>query len=76
MSSEEITAEAMGLPLSKRVALAQALWNSLGEQLPEFDTDQALSEAIRRDEELSSGQVVARTHEQVMERARRVAGCG
>jgi len=34
----------------------------------------AVSEAVRRDEELSSGKVTGRTHEEVMQAARRVLG--
>jgi len=34
-----------------------------------------LAEAIRRDEELSSGVVQGRTHEEVMQAARRAVGC-
>ena len=36
---------------------------------------EALAEAIRRDEELSSGVVQGRTHEEVMQAARRAVGC-
>jgi hypothetical protein len=35
----------------------------------------AVAEAIRRDKELSSGRVTGRTHEEVMEAARRSLEC-
>ena len=75
MSSQKLTAEAMALPLSERVSLAQALWESIDAALPDLQEDAALAEAIRRDQELSSGLVAGRTHEQVMQAACRSIGC-
>jgi putative addiction module component (TIGR02574 family) len=75
MSTEQITAEAMALPLSERVALAQTLWQSIHSGLAEVDEQAAIREAVRRDEELSSGKVAGRTHEEVMQAARRAIGC-
>lgn len=75
MSTEQITAEAMALPLVERVALAQALWESIDSGLPDTDEREAVREAIRRDEELASGRVTGRTHEEVMEAARRALKC-
>lgn len=71
MSTEQLTAEAMALPLSERVSLAQALWESIDAGLPDADERAAVVEAIRRDKELSSGRVAGRTHEEVMQAARR-----
>ena len=71
MSTEQLIAEAMALPLSERVSLAQALWESIDAGLPDADERAAVAEAIRRDEELSSGRVAGRTHEEVMQAARR-----
>jgi putative addiction module component (TIGR02574 family) len=71
MSTEQLTAEAMALPLKERVSLAQALWESIDAGLPDTAEAAAIAEAIRRDEELSSGAVTARTHEEVMDAARR-----
>ena len=71
MSKEQITSEAMALPLAERVSLAQALWESINADLPDADEGAAVEEAIRRDEELSSGKVVGRSHEDVMKSARR-----
>jgi len=55
---QELTAEAMALPLSDRVSLAQALWESIEAGLADTDEDSAVREAIRRDEELSSGAAI------------------
>ena len=65
----------MALPLSERVSLAQALWQSIDAGLADTDEHAAVSEAIRRDEELSSGAAAGRTHEEVMQSARRAIGC-
>ncbi len=70
MSTQELTAEAMALPLSERVSLAQALWQSIDAGLAETDERDAIAEAIRRDKELSSGAVAGRTHDAVMAAAR------
>jgi len=75
MSTEQLIADAMALPLSERVSLAQALWESIDTGLPEADERAAVAEAIRRDEELSSGRVAGRTHEEVMQAARRALEC-
>ena len=71
MSTEQLIADAMALPLSERVSLAQALWESIDAGLPDTDERTAVAEAIRRDEELSSGRVAGRTHEEVIRAARR-----
>jgi putative addiction module component (TIGR02574 family) len=71
MSTERLIADAMALSLSERVSLAQALWESIDAGVPEADERAAVAEAIRRDQELSSGSVAGRTHEEVMEAARR-----
>lgn len=75
MSTEKLTADAMALPLAERVLLAQALWESIDVGLPDTDKPAALAEAIRRDKELSSGEVAGRTHEEVMQAARRALEC-
>ena len=59
------------LPLAERVSLAQALWESIDAELPDVDEHAAIAESIRRDEELSSGAVTGRSHEEVMDAARR-----
>jgi putative addiction module component (TIGR02574 family) len=75
MTTEELIADAMSLPLAERVSLAQALWESIDTGLPESDQDDAVREAIQRDEELSSGKVTGLTHAEVMEAARRALKC-
>ena len=75
MSTQQLTAEVMALPLSERVSLAQSLWQSIEVGLADTDERDAVREAIRRDEELSSGAVIGRTHEEVMQAARRAIGC-
>ena len=75
MSTQQLTTEAMALPLSERVSLAQTLWQSIDAGLADTEERDAVREAIRRDQELSSGAVVGRTHEEVMEAARRAIGC-
>jgi putative addiction module component (TIGR02574 family) len=75
MSTKKLTADAMALPLPERVSLAQALWESIDAGLPDIDERAALAEAIRRDQELASGEVTGRTHEEVMLAARRALHC-
>ncbi len=76
VSTQELTAEAMALPLLARVSLAQALWESIEAGLADADEDSAVREAIRRDEELSSGSATGRTQDEAMQAARRSIGCG
>jgi putative addiction module component (TIGR02574 family) len=75
MSTQQLTSAAMSLPLSERVSLAQALWQSIDMDVANTDEDQAVAEAIRRDQELTSGAVVGRTHDDVMQAARQAIGC-
>jgi putative addiction module component (TIGR02574 family) len=75
MSTQQLTAEAMALPLAERAALAQTLWQRIDAGLPDTDEREAVREAMRRDEELSSGAATGRTHEEVMPAARRALGC-
>ena len=75
MSTQQLTVEAMALPISERVSLAQALWQSINAGLEAAKNSEALAEAIRRDDEISSGAVQGRTHEEVMRAARRAIGC-
>jgi putative addiction module component (TIGR02574 family) len=76
MSTQQLIAEAMALPLSERVALAQALWQSIDAAGTGTEEHTAVADASRRDQELSSGKVAGRTHEEVMQAARRAIGCG
>lgn len=66
MSTEKLKAEAMALPIAERVSLALALWESVDSGLPDTEDSTALTDAIRRDSELSSGQATPRTNEEVI----------
>jgi len=75
MSTEQLTAEAMALPLSEKVSLAQALWQSIDVGLIDSDEQAAMREASRRDKQLSAGTVTGLSHEEAMKSARRAIGC-
>jgi putative addiction module component (TIGR02574 family) len=75
MSTEQLIADAMALPLAERVSLAQALWESIDGEVPDTEVHAAVAEANQRDDELSSGKVTGRTHEEVMQAARRALEC-
>lgn len=75
MSTHQLTAEAMALPLPDRVSLAQTLWQSIDVGLNDVDEHDAVREAIKRDGELDSGVVLGRTHEEVMKAARQAIEC-
>lgn len=63
VSTQQLTNEVMALPLSERVPLAQALWQSIEAGMADSDQRDALREAARRDRELSRGAVEGRSHE-------------
>jgi putative addiction module component (TIGR02574 family) len=74
MSTEQLRQELMALPLSERIEVAQSLWQSIHEEMgpgPETEEREAVLNARHRDQELTSGSVSGRTHEQVMEAARK-----
>ncbi len=75
MSTRELTERSMALPLADRVALAQALWESIDEGLSVGEEREAIEQAIRRDADLKSGAVAGRTHEEVMASIRRALEC-
>ena len=75
MSTQQLIAEAMSLPLAEKVSLAQALWQSIDADLVDTSAHEAARQAVRRDQELSSGAVVGHKHEEVMQAARRAIGC-
>lgn len=63
----------MKLPLDARIDLAQRLWDSVGEAIePSGTQDEAaiLAEAIRRADELDSGQVRGIPFDEVLAAAR------
>ena len=71
---EQITQQALALAPPERDALARVLWKSLenGESsaAPDWDADY-LAELRRRLDDVRSGRVECRTHEEVMEAARK-----
>lgn len=75
MAIQQLTEQAMALPLAERIGLAEALWQSIGEGLRAGSEAEAIEQAERRDAELASGSATGRTHEEVMRSARRAIGC-
>ncbi len=75
MTIQQITLEAMQLPLHERVCLAQALWQSIEVGLMDSKEQSVVREAMDRDQELTSGVVQGRSHEELMANARRSIGC-
>ncbi|MBA2674474.1 addiction module protein [Ramlibacter sp.] len=74
MSTASITQQALDLPLAERVAVAQALWASIDDQLAEVDVLDAVLVARERDAAFDTGAVAGLSHEQVMQDARRRIG--
>jgi putative addiction module component (TIGR02574 family) len=74
LTLEQLTAEVMQLPVESRVLLADRLVESLDSA--QFDEVQGLwtAEAIRRRDEVRSGQVKAIPGEQVLDEVRRLVG--
>ena len=71
MTTQQLITEALSLPISERVSLAQTLWQSIDSGLADVDPKDSLQEAIRRDQEMSAGIVSGRTHDEVMDAVRR-----
>lgn len=75
MTTDELTKQALALPLADRLDLAQALWQSIHDaEAIKFDAA-TYREARSRADELQSGAVQGLTREEVMRDARRVLGC-
>jgi putative addiction module component (TIGR02574 family) len=74
LTFEELTEEAMQLPATERIHLADKLVESL--ESAEIDQNQQLwgTEAVRRRDEIRSGKVKAIPGEQVLEEVRRIVG--
>jgi hypothetical protein len=75
MGTQQLTEQAMALPLAERVGLAEALWQSIGEGLRAREEREAIEQAARRGAELTSSAAAGRTHEEVMQATRRAIGC-
>jgi hypothetical protein len=74
MQIEQLTREVMSLTVAERVGLAQALWQSIDSELAERNTDNeavTIKVAAERDAEMASGTTPKRSHDQVMQAARR-----
>lgn len=75
MTTQQLTAEALSLPLSERVLLAQTLWQSIDDDGSDSDESNVILEVIHRDKELDSGAVRGRTHEEVILAAKQAIQC-
>lgn len=75
MATNPFTEQALSLPLEDRIQLAEALWQSIGAGLAAGKEREAVQIAAQREAELTSGIVIGRTHEEVMQAARRALGC-
>ncbi len=75
MAIHQLTEQVMALPLAERVDLAEALWQSIGEELRAAGEREGVEQAARRDAELTSGAASGRAHKEVMKAARRAIGC-
>lgn len=74
MKIDELAPEALRLPTKDRVLLAASLWASIEDPYDlavSFDDDEAISLAMKRDEEIESGKVEALSHSELMNRLRR-----
>ena len=74
MKIEELAPEALRLPTKDRVLLAASLWESIEDPydlVVSFDDDEAISLAVKRDEEIESGKIKALSHSELMDRLRR-----
>ena len=69
MEPRQLAEQLMALPLAERVDLAEALWQSIGEE------QEAITLARCRDAELASGSAPGRTHNEVMKAAQLAIGC-
>ena len=75
MSTQQLAEHLRTLPLAERVDLAQVLWESIDNDLAVSDESDTFAQARSRDQELTMGAVMGRTHEEVMDAARRSLEC-
>ncbi|MES2440931.1 MAG: hypothetical protein V4584_17835 [Verrucomicrobiota bacterium] len=74
MSVDQISAEALRLPVKDRALLAASLWESIEDPYlvaADGTDEEAISLSILRDQELESGTVSPLSHSQLMERLRK-----
>lgn len=85
MQPNDLVQRLIALPLPERVFVAQELWQSIDEgthietadgQNEADEQKEAVQTALRRNAELASGAVLGRSHDEVMEAARRALECG
>lgn len=74
LTLEQLTAEAMQLPLESRALLADRLVESLDSAEPDEIQRLWTTEAIRRRDEIRSGRVESMPGEQVLDEVRRLVG--
>ncbi len=69
---DQLTDEAMSLTPRERVELAERMWESVDAVEAE---SAAIDEAVRRDDEMSRGDVQGLSRDEVMARLRKRAAC-
>lgn len=74
MDMLQLKSDLLALPTSQRAFLAQELWGSLNRGFVDVEESEILDEVERRNLEMSSGQVIGRTHEEVMTSLRQRLG--
>jgi hypothetical protein len=73
MSIDQIAPEALKLPTRERALLAASLWESIEDPFElsvDLDDEASLNLAVKRDQEIESGQVAAVSHQDLMRRLR------
>ena len=73
MGIDQLTPEALKLPVRERALLAASLWESIEDPFDlaaGLDDEEAIALAEERDHEIESGKVVAISHEELMRRLR------
>lgn len=76
--TQSVLDELLKLPQDQRVAVAQALWESIDDSAKEpriEDEEEFMEELMRRDAEMESGEVVPMTHEELMTAVRKDLEC-
>lgn len=76
MSNEKLTLQALALPLSDRVRLAQELWDSIEPEQPLTSDQSVVQEAQQRATELAQNPEAGKSHEDAMRDLRRRLRCG
>jgi hypothetical protein len=75
MTTADLTNQTMALPAAERAAIALKVWESIEDEHVAISPDsdaKAVEDALRRDHEMSHGEVPERSHEEVMKNARRL----